>query len=106
MLGHHDNTWCLTSEVHKLKNKTSPNFDNYTSGAKLTKPQLLRYANIASTLFHRAETEECIKIPLVVSLLNKAKEMSRRKADANSGLCNVFGGRGQGTQEATWTQIK
>ena len=47
-------------------------------------------------------TEECVKIPLVISLLNKAKEMRRRKADAHGGLWDGFGGRSQGTQEGTW----
>lgn len=103
MLRHHENMWCLTSKVHKLENKTSPNFDNnYISAAKLTKLQLLRYSNTASTLFHMATTEECVKIPLVISLLNKPKDTNRRKADANDGLWDGSGGRGQGTQEGTW----
>lgn len=103
MLRHHENMWCLTSKVHKLENKTSPNFDNnYISAAKLTKPQLLRYSNTASTLFHMAATEERVKIPLVISLLNKPKDTNRRKADANDGLWDGSGGRGQGTQEGTW----
>lgn len=78
MLRHHDNMWCLTSEIHELKPKTSANIDNiYISGAKLTKPQLLRHAN--TSLFHRAETEECVKIPFENSLINKVKEISTRK---------------------------
>lgn len=53
-------------------------------------------------LFHRAETEECTKIPLWFLLLIKVKEMSRRKADPNSDLQDDFGGKRQGIQEKTW----
>lgn len=93
--------------MQKIKKKTTQLahiFDNnYISGAKLTKPQFLRHAYIARySPFHRAENEECIKIPLVIFLLKKAEEIWRRKADANCGLWNGFGETGQGTQEGTW----